>query len=194
MAQEKEKGEKLVLPGDYIGKVEEYLPGDNVTDDSGNVVALIMGLATEDTKNLSISVKPVKKEVKPKPDDIVYGQVVKSDRGRFNVAIGAFQPRGSNLILPTKMEATLKIEQSREDRRSPVRVADYIRGRLFISRYGTDLNINGSELGVLLAKCHRCRQFLVQTQSGLRCENCQLTETRKVASDYGKIDLYGKEL
>ncbi|EQD31136.1 exosome complex RNA-binding protein Csl4 [mine drainage metagenome] len=184
---------KLVFPGDNIGNVEEYLPGDNVTEESGELIALNVGSVSEDHRDLRVSVHTAKKKLVPRPEDIVYGQIIKGDRGRFTVAIGAFKPRHSKEIYPTKLESTLKIESRRDEVSSPVRVGDYIRGKLFLSRYGMDLSISGPNLGVLLAKCQRCRQELVLENGTLKCKNCDLTEHRKIAEDYGKIDLHGKE-
>jgi exosome complex component CSL4 len=192
MAQKKNES-KVVFPGDRIGNVEEYLPGDNVTEDSGKLIALKVGDLVEDPRDLKVSVKIPKKIIKPSPGDIVYGQIKKGDSGRYIVAIGAFKSRLSKELIPTKLESTLKIESRMGDRFVPVRVGDYIRGKLFLSRYGMDLSISGPDLGVLIARCQRCRQELVLEDGKLWCKNCDLTERRKLAVDYGKIDLNGKE-
>ena len=184
---------RVVFPGDRIGSVEEYLPGENVTEDSGKLIALKVGDVVEDPRDLKVSVRTSKRTLKPSPGDIVYGQIIKGDSGRYTVAIGAFKSRHSKELIPTKLESTLKIESRRDDRFVPVRVGDYIRGKLFLSRYGMDLSISSPDLGVLLAKCQRCRQDLVLENGKLWCRNCDLTEQRKMAEDYGKIDLNGKE-
>jgi exosome complex component CSL4 len=190
---ENKNEKRMVFPGDSIGSVEEYLPGDNVAEESGKLIALRVGDILEDPRDLRVSVKTSKKVMKPSPGDIVYGQIIKGDSGRYIVAIGAFRSSRSGELLETKLESTLKIESRRDERFPPVRVGDYIRGKLFLSRYGMDLSISGPNLGVLLAKCQRCRQELVLENGTLKCKNCDLTEQRKIASDYGKIDLNGKE-
>ena len=183
----------LVLPGDILGTSEEFLPGRNVMDENGLLIALKPGTLVKDEKNLTVSVHSFKVTIKPKPGDVVYGQVTKSDRGKYNIAIGAFQEPGHKELIPTKMESTLKVESSRDEKFVPVRVGDYVRGKLFVSRYGTDISIGGREFGVLLAKCNNCRQMLFLENNSLKCHNCGNIESRKLAEDYGKIDLYGKK-
>lgn len=189
MSATKEKEGKLVLPGDMLANAEEFLPGANTVEEGGKLYSLKVGKMNKDEKSLIMSISPVKKKIEPGPNDMVYGQVIKGDRGRFTIRIGAFKPSKQNEIYQTDMETTLKIEMARGEKYSPVRVGDYIRGHLFRSRYGLDINISGRDGGVVLAKCHKCRQELILSGNALRCENCESVETRKLAGDYGKIDI-----
>ncbi len=189
MSATKKSDGKVVLPGDILAKAEEFLPGANTIEENGNLYSLKVGMMNKDERSLIMSISPVKSKIEPGPNDTVYGQVIKGDRGRFIIRIGAFSTGNKNELLETKMDTTLKIEMGRGERYSPVRVGDYIRGHLFKSRYGLDINISGRDGGVILAKCHKCRQELILSGNALKCDNCGAIETRKLAGDYGRIDI-----
>lgn len=180
---------KIVLPGDMLANAEEFLPGANTIEENGKLYSLKIGTLNKDEKSLVMSISPVKRKIEPGPNDTVYGQVVKGDKGRFVIRVGAFKPGRQNKVFKTNMDTTLKIEMGRGDKYSPVRVGDYLRGHLFRSRYGLDINISGRDGGVVLARCHKCRQELILSGNALKCENCGAVETRKLAGDYGRIDI-----
>ena len=56
---------------------------------------------------------------------------------------------------------------------------------------GFELSINGRNLGVLKTLCLRCRLPMVKKDGVLYCENCEKSEVRKVAEDYGEINIVG---
>ena len=60
----------LVLPGDILGTSEEFLPGRNVLDQNGELIALKPGTMIKDEKNLTVSVHSFKVTIKPKPGDV----------------------------------------------------------------------------------------------------------------------------
>lgn len=186
--ENRQKGD-LVLPGDPLANAEEFLPGANTIEEAGTLYSLKVGRISKDQKTLVLSIQPAKRKIVPSANDTVYGQVVKGDRGRYSIKIGAFKPAGKSVVLETNIDSTLKIEMGRGEQYSPVRVGDYIRGHLFRSRYGMDVNISGRDGGVVLARCHKCRQELILSGNALKCDNCGSVETRKLAGDYGKIDI-----
>lgn len=71
------KNGDLVLPGDYLGVIEEFLPGDGVREENGELYATRAGKVRIDSDKMEISVEPVT-DVPPLPrvGDVVIGRVV----------------------------------------------------------------------------------------------------------------------
>ena len=49
----------LVMPGDFLGIVEQYLPGEGTFDDNGTIKSSIFGNVNLDLKNKQVSVSPL---------------------------------------------------------------------------------------------------------------------------------------
>ncbi|RLF76358.1 RNA-binding protein, partial [Thermococci archaeon] len=71
-----ENGE-LVLPGDYLGVIEEFLPGEGIIEENGELYAARAGRVKIDLEKIEISVEPVT-DVPPLPQvgDIVIARVL----------------------------------------------------------------------------------------------------------------------
>ncbi len=180
-------GQYKTLPGDIIAQAEEYLPGMNSLEINGQIVALSVGGIRRDDRHLVISVLPEKVIHRPRRGSIVYGQVIKADRGNYRVKIGAYWFPGASHIFETNEDASLVVSGSRNGDMAPVAVGDYIRAKVLSDRNGYSIGIGGKNLGVVKAFCSNCRSELVLKGRFLYCENCERTEPRKISDDYGKI-------
>lgn len=188
-----ENNDFRALPGDIIAKAEEYLPGFNAQEIDGQIMSLVSGKVRKDERRLTISVYPEKMKLKIKRDDTVYGQVMKADKGRFIMKIGALVSRFDNTLVDANQDATIRVQGSRDNSMSPVRVGDYVRAKVIgTGRGGVDVSIGGKNLGVLKALCHVCRNPLQLRGRTLYCDNCEHTETRKISEDYGEVYLEGE--
>ncbi len=49
--------EKIVMPGDKLGIIEQYLPGDGTYDDNGDIKSAVLGNVRLNQKNKVISVE-----------------------------------------------------------------------------------------------------------------------------------------
>ncbi len=181
---------KMAFPGDIIATAEEYLPGKNTEEKNGEIIAIKFGDITKDEINLIISVDPEKKEFSIHRGDIVYGQVIKGDQRRFIIrAVAVFQ-KGYGLK-ELDQEMHLPLNNFRKTVNSEfMAVGDRVKA--FVVRTGDtpEVSVNGQHFGVVGAFCSRCRQPLVKKGMTLYCENCQRTEIRKTADDYGMVDVF----
>ncbi|MEM3676431.1 MAG: exosome complex RNA-binding protein Csl4, partial [Thermoplasmataceae archaeon] len=178
---------------DAMSTAEEYLPGQNATENEGTIVSLAFGRVIRDDGKLTISVIPFKNKIKLRPGDLVYGQVIRNDQRRATVRIGAVKMKGDGLVYHDE-EASLhpQMPGGREGG-SLVRIGDLLRGRVIrTGSRGTEITITGRGLGVLRTLCFRCRNPLVRKGTTLYCENCERSEIRKVAEDYGDINISGE--
>ena len=182
--------ETLVLPGDVIATAEEYVPGRNTTEINGDVISLAFGALRKDDNSLIISVSTPKKKVRLHSGQIVYGRIVKMDQRRANVKVGAVFDKQLGLIEYNGDGSIGMSSQYGRNNEPSMHVGDIIRAKILrIGDRGLDLGIFGKNLGVLRTLCSKCRLPLVRRNSSLYCDNCERTELRKVAEDYGMINI-----
>ncbi len=179
---------KVVIPGDEIATAEEYIPGQNTYEDHGRIISLIYGFLSVDEKNLSVSVTPVKSRPKIFVGSIVYGRVVEAERGRAVIEVSVMADKDQNLVEYYSIGKAEIPENKGRSTDSDIMIGDLVRGKV-IGIYKSELKIGlvGKNLGVLKTICPRCRTTMVKKGTVLYCPNCEKTETRKVADDYGDI-------
>ena len=81
------KEDKIVMPGDKIGIIEQYLPGEGTYDDNGDIKSAVLGNVKINQKMKVISVVSDAKPALLKVGDIVYGQITDIKPQRANVNI-----------------------------------------------------------------------------------------------------------
>lgn len=181
--------EDIVFPGDIIAKEEEYLSGKNTYDANGDIIATAFGKVEKDDKNLTISIKTLYNNIKLKTGDIVYGKIIKIINKEAILSIyGVYL---NKKIVPLNAEARIKLPASNKNMYSHiVTIGDLVRAKIINIRpsYATIFN---PDLGVIKTKCLICHNNLIIKDNKLYCTNCQRNETRKIASDYGNIKIYG---
>ena len=185
--------ENLVLPGDIISTAEEYVPGKNTAEMEGRIISLVYGNVKKDDKNLLISVSPLKSRKSIRAGDTVYGQVFKVDQRKASIKIGAAYDPVSGAI-QFNGEGYVNLPQQYDRNSSPpVRIGDIVRARVVrTGDRGSELTIAGKGLGVLTTLFPRCRLPMTRKNGSLYCDNCEKSEMRKVADDYGAIEIYGE--
>lgn len=185
--------ERYVIPGDVISSTEEYVPGKNTTESGGNIISAVYGVVHFDEDSLTVSVVSSKKKISAHVGDVVYGQVTKIDRGNASLGISAIFQTEKGLVQFNK-DSVLRLPRSGgrgEDQMTGLAVGDLVRAK--VSRTGRSLEVSmyGRHFGVLKTLCHRCRNPLVLKDESLYCDNCERTESRKIADDYGEVVEFG---
>ncbi len=175
-----------VLPGDSIGFAEEYVPGRNVAEMGGKLIALVPGNVVKNDSKFLMSIEGSKKKLRFFNGDIVYGQITKNDQRQITISVAGLQK--GHEIVSCNAEGYIR-SGGRRDEGPPlsVRTGDLIRGKVIRVGQNLELTILGTNLGVLKTRCTRCRNVMVLVKSELYCENCQRTESRKIAPDYGNL-------
>lgn len=176
------------FPGDVIAMAEEYVPGKNTLDLNGEIISSVFGKVFRDERELDITVRPFKEKINIKSGDIAYGKVIKVDQRKAVLRIGAIYNREHGLR-NYDIEASLGLG-GRSSRGPPLilMIGDIVRVRILkTGRRGIELGIFGNNLGVLRTFCIRCREIMKLKDDVLYCENCERTENKKVAPDYGMI-------
>ncbi len=181
--------EIYVLPGDSIGFAEEYVPGKNVAEIGGKLIALVPGNVVKNDSRFLMSIDGTKKKLKFFNGDIVYGQITKNDQRQIIISVAGVQK--GHEIASCNAEGYIRTGGGRREDGPPlsVRTGDLIRAKVIRVGQNLELTIHGANLGVLKTRCTRCRNVMVLVNSELYCENCQRTENRKIAPDYGNLKI-----
>lgn len=192
---EQQNSKKWALPGDILSTAEEYVPGRFTTDEQGNIVALTSGRIKRDDNNLTISVEPIKKRVRPSNGDVAYGQIIKMDGRHDTVRVSAICGKDGNLK-EYLADANLRTmsQRGRRGDSSPTfmfRIGDIIRGKVTRVSPFFEVTISGKHFGSIRSLCSKCRKPLVLKDNSLYCDNCEKSEGRKFADDYGNVLEFG---
>jgi len=181
---------KVVVPGDKIGVVEEYIPHNGTYEYNNEIVSSLFGFLEEDIERHTVSVKTTKRILLPKPRDIVYAVVVSVSEKNASAMIISV----NNRLLNDYFSGLIHIRTSNIDNtrsiRSLLKPGDVVKCEVL--GYNNDvyhLKIHGPEFGVVYALCTKCRGVLVRSGKELKCLICGNIENRKTANDYGIIRL-----
>ncbi len=184
------KETKHVIPGDVLAYAEEYLPGKNTIEEDSRIISLCSGEVVKNDKELTANVDSKIKVIIPRNGDIVYGNIVKNDSRQTTIQIAGIEREGQ--LVYFQAEGYIRsVHDYKKDERNPqtVRIGDIIRGKVIRVGQNLELTLSGSNLGVLKSRCSRCREILVIKNGTLFCENCNRSELRKAAPDYGEPEI-----
>jgi exosome complex component CSL4 len=176
--------ERIVIPGEKLGVIEQYLPGEGTyLNSSGVVVSNFLGEAI--SQNRKIAVKPVREVRYPlSVGDIVIAIIWSSERSQFLAKILAlFKPK--ELLLKSPMSAII-LKKTPENRAALpgdfvlAKVESCMGGDIYLTRSGS------TELGVISAMCRKCNVKLNRVGYTLVCNKCQQVYLdRKISDHYG---------
>ena len=189
---EQQKTGRLVVPGDRLGVIEEFIPDAGTYVKDGVIYSKIIGRALIDLQNRRVSVYPlVKEELVPKPSSIVVGQIGNAQSD--NVLVRIF--RLGDKKLSGEFSGILHVSDVSDryvDMMSDVvKPGDIVRAKVISSKNRIfHLSTNDKNLGIIYAFYSRCSTLLEhQRYDELRCPKCGNIEKRKIAPDYGKEPL-----
>jgi exosome complex component CSL4 len=183
----------LVLPGERLGVIEEFIPDSGTYVKDGVIYSKIVGRALMDMLNRRVSVYPVLKgAVVPRVGSTVIGQVGNAQSDNVLVRIlqvaekkklsGAF---GGILHIS---DVSDRYVDSMSDVCKP---GDIIRAKVISGKNQIyHLSMADRNLGVVYAFCSLCGTLLEQPRpQEMRCPKCGNVERRKTTFDYGKEEV-----
>jgi len=185
---------ELVIPGDYIGVAEEFLPGNGAYEDNGKIYATLVGNLELDMSRRSANVHS-KTNVVPqiKEGDIVYGEVVSVKPQMVYVDLLALDGYTDNK-LSANTKARIYVSQTSKQYVKNISTefknGDIVRARV-VDTKGDAVRLSTAEdsLGVIRAACSVCKKTLQIKGGKLECDYCSSKETRKIADDYLKAKI-----
>jgi exosome complex component CSL4 len=175
---------KLVLPGDYLGAAEEYLPGRGTYEDRGRIYAAVLGQPAIDASDRTVRVEPRNAIPEIHESDLIYARVdeLKTAMAVCTVLGTATSRRG----VPGKPEATVHISKAKEGFTETLSgefaVGDILLARVLQARPSIKLSTAAPPLGVVSARCQVCHALLTLGPKEVVCPRCGHREHRKTAA------------
>jgi exosome complex component CSL4 len=186
-----QKSGHLVLPGERLGVIEEFIPNAGTYVKDGVIYSKIVGRALLDLLNKRVSVYPLTNGVVvPKVAMTVVGQIgnAQSDNVLVRIfKIGHKKLSGNFGGILHISDVSDRYVNSMND---VCKTGDIVRAKVISEKnriYHLSTNDNG--LGILYAFCSRCGSLLEPQRYDLHCPKCGNIEKRKIAPDYGKEEI-----
>ncbi|MBY9007686.1 MAG: exosome complex RNA-binding protein Csl4 [Candidatus Lokiarchaeota archaeon] len=188
------KNNDIVLTGEYLGVVEEYLPDKNSTFiKDGAIYATKTGLINLDMDKRKIEINTHQDEDRKtiKLGDIVIGSILFIRK--YSVGLN-FYTINKKVHFNSYFFGNVHVSQISnkyiEQISDAFRVTDIIRAKVVEEKENEfDLSTSGKDLGVIHADCTVCGTKFDKIAFGkLECSTCGNMENRKLAYDYGEIN------
>lgn len=175
---------RLVLPGEEIAVIEEFIGKNNTYIAEGKVLSKIIGLVDYDLEDRIAIVNPLKRLSLPQKDDIVYAIVTKVKDIAASLEI--FYIENYSRHFYPSFSATLHVMNVST---SYVKVlydvlgcGDIVRAKILVGRTPPYvLSLKGRELGVIYSNCPHCMTPLKKRGFTLFCPRCKRTTKRKIS-------------
>jgi len=172
-----------VLPGDYLGAAEEFLPGRGTYEHGGRIYASLLGKPQIDPQDRTIRVEPRNSVPEVFDGDLVYARIeeLKSAMAICEVLTTATNRRG----VPGKPEGTVHISKAKEGYTESLSgefaVGDIVLAKVLQGRPSIKLTTAAPTLGVVSARCQVCHALLNLNAKPPTCPRCGHQEHRKLA-------------
>ncbi|HTT73793.1 MAG TPA: exosome complex RNA-binding protein Csl4 [Thermoplasmata archaeon] len=178
---------KVVLPGDYLGAAEEFLPGRGTYEHGGRIFASVIGTPAIDPRDRTVRVEAANGVPELNEGDVVYARVdeIKTAMAICTVLSSATSKRG----IPGKPEGTVHISKARdgytETLSGEFAVGDMLLAKVLQAHPSVKLTTAPATLGVVSARCQVCHALLRPHGKELVCPRCGHQERRKLAQGPG---------
>lgn len=184
---------KFVFPGEEVASEEEYLAAEGTFAENGVIYASQVGeLILDDAECVAKVISPNPPNVLA-VGDIVYA-VVGDIRSTMATA-DVYVKEGVERRLGGDTYATIHVSKISpnytDDVSKELRKGDFIRARVTAIKPALQLTTKDEHLGVIRAQCGKCKTEMVISKKGdgLFCPECRYAMPRKLADDYGDVDL-----
>ncbi|MCX8202946.1 MAG: exosome complex RNA-binding protein Csl4 [Nitrososphaeria archaeon] len=175
---------RLVLPGDRVGVIEEFVHRYGLwANRRGEILAKRAGVGHYDLRQHEVSLRPLTRDAKPRPGDIVLAAVRElQDKVMWCDILG---------VAGTKKVLRYSGAILRTSKLLDYNVGDLVVAKVVDDTFGTyTLSVEGKELGLVLGFCDVCGSPLVERVNLLNCGNCRRTYRKKVSTlyrNFGKL-------
>ncbi|MEM3787737.1 MAG: exosome complex RNA-binding protein Csl4 [Thermoplasmata archaeon] len=184
--------DKIVSPGEFLGTIEEYVPGTNVLEMEGKIYSSVLGKVEINQKHMTINVRPIQELPILKIGEIVYG-IVQEIYNEFVIVTVVGIEGMEREIVGGRQDGIIHISKVSDKYVDEIgkmfRIGDIVRAKVIKSKPSLQLTTSEPNLGVVRALCMKCRKPLKRKDNVLYCEYCGRNETRKIAVDYGNIKI-----
>ncbi|MEE9377013.1 MAG: exosome complex RNA-binding protein Csl4 [Candidatus Lokiarchaeia archaeon] len=193
MSKKSYKDKDIVITGQYLGVVEEFLPDKQSTFiKDGKIFASKTGMikVNDQERKIGISTHQDKDRKVVEVGDIVIGNIL--FLRQYSVGISFYTINGKihfNSSCFGNIHVSQISDRYVEKIRDAFQITDIVRARVQEQNFNEfKLSTTGKNLGVIYADCVICGDPLIKiSYNKLRCDRCGNQETRKIANDYGNV-------
>jgi len=169
----------LVLPGDKIGSIEEYLKGEGVFEYNGYIYSYLSGILNINFKERIVNVKPLKTSKILFKGNKVIAKVNSVSKNFAECSIIFIE----ETLQKCDILANLYLGKRNFYNLLP---NDYIRAKVINTRTNIILSIKEKEYGIIYADCNVCGEpfYLDKNIMQLLCKNCKNKRKVKISPFY----------
>jgi len=187
------KNNEIVIMGQYLGVVEEYLPDKKSTDvRDGQIFATKAGIVSIDKERRAIEIRSLQDEDRKtvKINDVLIGTI--QFLRLYSVGI-SFATINNKIHFNSSYFGNIHVSHIShkfiEKIADAFQITDIVRAKVIKKEQNEfSLSTVGNNLGVIHADCSICGSTLEKIgQNKLKCARCGNTANRKLASDYGNV-------
>lgn len=174
---------KFVLPGEYIGAAEEFVPGRGTYEHAGRIFSSVVGVPTVDPADRTVRVQATNGVPTLEEGDLVFARVdeLKSAMAICTIMSTAESRRG----IPGEPEGTVHISKAKdgytESLSTEFAIGDVLLAKVLQAHPSIKLTTAPTNLGVIAARCQVCHGLMVVGEKALTCPRCGNREQRKLA-------------
>ena len=181
----------LVLPGERLGVIEEFIPDTGTYSKDGVIYSKIVGCALMDMLNRKVSVYSLIPEASvPKVGTKVMGQVGNAQSDNVLVRIFRVGPKKISGVFSGILHISDVQDRYVDSMNDATKPGDIIRAKVISEKNQIyHLSTVENDLGVVYGFCGRCGNPLEQRRNEMRCTKCGNIEQRKTAPDYGTVEV-----
>ncbi|TRO51157.1 RNA-binding protein [Candidatus Bathyarchaeota archaeon] len=185
------KSGNLVLPGERLGVIEEFIPDSGTYVKDGVIYSKVVGRALMDLLSKRVSVYPlINRSPVPKVSATVLGQVGNAQSDNVLVRIFKIGSKRVSGIFTGILHISDVQERYVKSMTDVCKPGDIMRTKVISNKNQVfHLSTNDKSLGVVYAFCSRCSNLLEQKRHEMKCPKCGNVEKRKIALDYGKEEI-----
>ncbi|MFC2154088.1 exosome complex RNA-binding protein Csl4 [Candidatus Altiarchaeota archaeon] len=177
--------------GDYLGTIEEFIPGKGTFVEDGKIYSASIGKKVLDSKNHKASISgklPPELEV----GQVVFGDVAAFRKSMATVIVKKIQGYQNDVDIRTNILISQVSDSYVENLDEAFGIGDIVKAKVVKIEPGMiDISTKG-DLGVVKAYCKRCRTPMIRSekfQNRLECGLCGHREGRKIAKDYRNVNI-----
>ena len=185
------KSGNLVLPGERLCVIEEFIPDSGTYVNDGIIYSKIVGRALMDLLSKRVSVYPLIVGVTvPEVNTIVVGQVGNAQSDNVLVRIFKVGSKKLSGIFTGILHISDAHERYVKTMNEVCIPGDILRAKVISDKNQIyHLSTKDKGLGVVYGFCSVCSGLLEPKRYEMRCLKCGNIEKRRMALDYGKEEI-----
>ncbi|VVC00095.1 Exosome complex component Csl4 [uncultured archaeon] len=181
---------KFVVPGDFIGTEEEYLPGEGTFVDRERIYSTLTGESSEAARKLAVSQKRPLRALGIGTTIIGRVENIVEPIALVSMQEGLGEARFGGTDEYAVLHASMIRKGFVKNVRDEYKIGDIIRAKIVDLRNGEmRLSTDADNLGAIKAYCGKCRHPMAVESGIIKCEGCGNKDNRKLANDYRKASM-----